>query len=101
MVTVELSKAASGYKRYDPRDVITDLGPVFRGFTPGGVGSGYKDRKLISNPLAMTAAARIYATALPRLLGSASGKRNNMSVKQATNDALRLIYAGRMQGHVL
>ena len=76
--------------------------PTYNGFTPDQVSTGraFPSKKLISNPLAMKASARIYSTSYPRLVQAATGKAN-ISQKTAENDALRLIYAGRIQGQVL
>lgn len=48
-------------------------------------------------PLDMAAAANVYATNLPRLLGAATGRGKKMSEKEATNSILELLFASRMQ----
>lgn len=62
-------------------------------YRPAPFGSG--SRKLISNPLAMNASSRIYADSIPRLISGRGG------IRRRRNDALRLLYAGRIQGQVL
>ena len=55
----------------------------------------------IANPLDMAAAANVYATNLPRLLGAATGRGKKMNEKDATNAVLELIFASRMQNRSL
>lgn len=55
----------------------------------------------VANPLDMAAAANVYATNLPRLLGAATGRGKKMSEKEATNSILELLFASRMQNRGL
>jgi hypothetical protein len=52
-------------------------------------------------PLDMAAAANVYATNLPRLLGAATGRGKKMSEKDATNSILELLFASRMQNRTM
>ena len=79
--------------------VYSDSPSNNRGYTQSSM--GFSRRKSVANPLAMTAAARIYAQSLPKLLGAATNRGQSMSMEQAQNNALRLIYAGRIQGQTM
>lgn len=65
-----------------------------------GMGMSSGASKRISDPIAIAASARIYSTALPKIINMRNGTYNG-SQRDARNAALQLIYAGRIQGKVL